>query len=1191
MVPEAAPPGIERRKFLSLGAGMLLAPHLPKPPGAAPRPEPLDVSGSPLGEMLEAFAQGSDRFPCERQWRMLQPAIDGLCAALRNGSELGALLAPGAECRIAPLRWAPAQDCGWAQVRHAAADWGDAPAFHAWLRQRTPLRGVELDAVAVRAPAPERLRTTVRFGLAGAQPWQASGIWQVDWIQLGEDRPWRISRWQCEELTVTEAAAFSFSDITAAAFSGDPSYRLLLTRDTNYWRTVLDAAAGVDIFGNYGVAVGDVDGDGEDEIYLCEPQGLPNRLYRRPKGSSGLEYQEVSAAAGVDLLDATSMALFADLRNRGRQDLIVITQSQPLVFWNEGGGRFRLDGSAIPPNRGGAALTGAALADYDGDGFLDLYVCSYGYFQGSGANPLPRPYFNARNGPPNHLYHNLGDGRFQDATRKSGLDRGNDRFSFACAWTRWDRNLRPDLLVINDFGEDNFYRNRGDGTFEEVAGGLPGHGAGMSISVADFAGRGLQPYVANMWTPAGLRVTADPGFRQGAPEEAEALREMAAGNRLYERAAGAEAWTPAGSGASRGGWAWCCDSVDIGNRGRPDLYCVNGFLSAPAGRRRPALNSFFWQEIIARTPPSEQSAVSAGYSAAWEAGFQLAHRDHDWYGRQRNVCFLNLGDGRFADASGVSGLDFDHDGRAFAVFDADGDGGNDLVLRSRTGPQLRLLRNAAGRARRRLAVRLRGRRGNWDAIGARLTLTTTAGREVRELRAGSGFLSQHSKRLVFGMGYEERADLRIDWPAGGVSSFGGLAAGFCYTCTEGAEELRREPLRSRGAAASAPAVAEAIPARFPTPLVDPLPLPEWSTLGLDPACAHAELLWLCRAGDATEAAGLPRTTVLDWQRTPARFRTFCATLLAYLYDRRRRLALPAGLQVRSGHLVQVFWGGAERSALAAALARPPAHGTAALPFSGRAVLCSFQRDTRQLGAALQTAGLSAAAALYLQQAAAMFSRDAEVFYNLGLARRGAGEARAARASAAQALALRPGFAAAENLLGVLAMDRGEWPQARRWLARATRHAPDDASAWNNLGYAQLQQGNLAAASASLNRALRLAPDFANARNNLGIVAARQGDLARAEREFELALAAAPRDQQAANNLAVAQAQRGHLTAAAATLQALLRRQPAARAALLNLARLQLERHQPQAARRLLRGWLARHPTDAAALALLRSAGN
>src|SRR5579863_8124378 len=203
-------------------------------------------------------------------------------------------------------------------------------------------------------------------------------------------------------------------------------------------------------------------------------------------------------------------------------------------FLNNGNGRFTLKRDAFPPGAVQAALTGAAMADYDRDGYLDLYVCAYGYVEGEGST-LPCPYYDAHNGPPNRLFHNQGDGTFVDVTTASGLDRGNDRFSFACAWNDVDDDGWPDLAVVNDFGRNNLYRNLRNGTFAEVMDALPGFGSGMSAAFADFNGDGRADlYVSNMWVPAGERVTADAGFRQRLQDlPRDLVRQFAMGNAFY----------------------------------------------------------------------------------------------------------------------------------------------------------------------------------------------------------------------------------------------------------------------------------------------------------------------------------------------------------------------------------------------------------------------------------------------------------------------------------------------------------------------------------------------------------------------------------------------------------------------------------------------------------------------------------
>jgi tetratricopeptide (TPR) repeat protein len=1246
-------------------------------------------SWTPLNRALGRFYNHQDRFACERRVRSLADAFSKLQQAIRSG---GTSLE---ECLSPDFRgWPPmpvhekilrSDRCF--EVRLGVGGDADTPplqseafcsAARTWLSPRNPLHLAELECLSI-AEAPRlqtaasnqnhNLLTRIRFDMAGDRPssehdprsrWQATGEWELEWQPRRTGGPnatqnsgaadeWAVVTWRPSTMTTVWTLPNAFSDVTLDAFGRDPTFSSHLLRDTNYWRAVLDEASGIDIFGNCGVSVGDADGDGQDEIYLCQPQGLPNRLYRQVRPGV---FEDVSAAVGVDLLDATSMALFADVLNRGHQDLLLITQSSPLLFLNDGHGRFTLARDAFPAAEQQTSLTGAAMADYNHDGYLDLYVCAYAYFSGQGTAGIPLPYYDAHNGPPNRLYRNRGDGTFEDVTIASGLHHGNDRFSFACAWCDIDDDSWPDLAVVNDFGRDNLYHNRGDGTFEEIVGGFAGYGSGMSAAFADLNASGVADlYVGNMWSAAGVRVTSEPEFQQPfADVGAGSVRQFAMGNALYQHVtaresesqnAKAAATTPSAipyslvpraAGADCARWAWCSDSFDIENDGQPDLYVVNGFLSSPTPDRAP-LDAYLWQEVVALSPHS--ATPDSEYRAAWNAIFDLAHHGYPWNGGERNVFFLNLGAGhndaafRFVDASAATGLDFTDDGRSFAIFDYDSDGDADLVIHSRTGPQLRLLRNDLAGANHSVAIRLTAKTGNRDAIGARIELATRQGQQVRYLGCGSGFLTQHSKELVFGLGADSVATVaRVRWPGGATAEFANLEAGYRYHITEGESVPRHEPVaqaRESRTATSPPFVGDPSPKTFSTSLIDPLIVPP-----LDPLqgilsnnradktrAEHSTyaLLWLWKAGDnagletfAKLEPHLPSRLVLwddaatltvpsnalripPW-RADARFRLFASTLLAYLFDYRREPALPTGLlfrrdEGREARLVKIYWGGAGAAELLGDVRSGVPSGATALPFPGRAMLCSFRRDTRTLGSALATAGLFGEAEVYLVDAARQHPTDADTLYNLALTRHETGKIEIALSNVRAALSLRPVFPEAENLCGVLLSQSGQPAAAQAVLERATREAPNLVEAWNNLGYVLLLRGDLPGSQKALGRALDLAPEFPDALDNLGIVAARQGDAGRAQKLFERVLELEPGNPQAGNNLGVLYAKQGRSDLALRTLEDVLDHNPEDGATLLNLARLNLSLHRTAEARRLLESWLARHPDDLPATRLAR----
>src|SRR5262249_49862053 len=316
----------------------------------------------------------------------------------------------------------------------------------------------------------------------------------------------------------------------------------------------------------------------------------------------------------------------------------------------------------------------------------------------------------------------------------------------AAAWADYDGDGWPDLLVANDFGRKNLYHNEGaSGTvrFRDVAAaaGVEDYGAGMSAAWLDYDHDGrLDIYTGNMWTAAGLRVTAAPGFMPEAPAEVRGLyRRHARGNSLFRnRGDGTFEDVTLAAGAELGRWAWASDAVDFDLAGWDDLYVVNGMFTREGGP--PDMDSFFWRQVVARSPLTRQPGTA--FDDGWRAINRLLMADGSQAGHERNVLLRNDGRGGFDEVSGTAGLDVDQDGRSFAAFDYDGDGDPDVAtFAPRSSPQLRLFRNDLPGTHASLALRLTGRRSNRDAVGAQVTVATEGGAQTKVVLAGSGFLS------------------------------------------------------------------------------------------------------------------------------------------------------------------------------------------------------------------------------------------------------------------------------------------------------------------------------------------------------------------------------------------------------------------------------------------------------------------
>ncbi len=412
---------------------------------------------------------------------------------------------------------------------------------------------------------------------------QRNALWNVEWAYPVGKQPPRLRAVEIEryeEVSFAGDGGRLFDDCTQSVLGANESYETQVLPGINHWLGRVSLIAGMTIVGFHGLAVGDVDGDGLEDLYVCDAAGLPNRLFvQNPDGTA----RDESAAAGVDWLEASSSALFVDLDGDGDQDLAVALRRGLLLHENDGRGRFTLRADHKNLVTRSSSLS---AADYDEDGDLDLYVCGYDGDPDNKGLPGPVPYNDAENGGANVLLANRGGFRFEDVTAESGLDVNNTRWSFASAWDDYDGDGDLDLYVANDYGRNNLYRNRGAGArprFEDVAPetGVEDVASGMSAAWGDYNRDGRPDiYVSNMFSSAGGRIADKTRFAESASEPTTRdLQRMARGNTLFENAGGHFRDVSVESGATMGRWAWGSKFADLNNDSWPDVVVTNGYVT------------------------------------------------------------------------------------------------------------------------------------------------------------------------------------------------------------------------------------------------------------------------------------------------------------------------------------------------------------------------------------------------------------------------------------------------------------------------------------------------------------------------------------------------------------------------------------------------------------------------------------
>lgn len=515
-----------------------------------------------------------------------------------------------------------------------------------------------------------------------------------------------------------------------------------------------------------GVAIADYDGDGLPDVYVSNKCG-PNRLYRN-RGDFRFEDGTESAGVGGPLDAWKGGVAFADVNNDGRPDLYVCRWGAPnLLYINQGNGRFTEEAAA----RGVAAVDGSmmgAFCDYDGDGWLDLLLQT---------NVLDS--VNRADGQRDRLYHNRGDGTFEEVTERAGLY--GETHGHSATWWDYDADGRPDLYIANDFTPwDQLYRNLGDGTFHDVLAAVIPHTPiyAMGSDSGDVNNDGWIDLIVGDMAPT------DPArdrrtmleLRERFPELPK--REWPAQlsrNALY-LATGVGRFQEAAilAGVAASDWTWSMRFEDLDDDGWLDLHVTNGMV-------RDLFDNDLTARIMNFSPLEQGRAVKA-----WPV---LA---------ERNLAWRNQGDLRFERVEKAWGLDQLGVSFGAAFGDLDGDGDLDLVFTNYDGRPT-VCRND-GTTGHRVIVDLHGVRANRFGVGATLRATTKLGTQVRQLVLARGYMSTSEPAVHFGLGEAEEVEtLRITWPGGDEQVFHHLPADRRYRITQGETPTKAASLASMSA--------------------------------------------------------------------------------------------------------------------------------------------------------------------------------------------------------------------------------------------------------------------------------------------------------------------------------------------------------------------------------------------------------
>ena len=493
------------------------------------------------------------------------------------------------------------------------------------------------------------------------------------------------------------------------------------------------------------VTVVDYDQDGWDDIYVTNSApGSQNHLYHNLHNG---KFEDVAAKFGIADLNkpgtgACMGASWGDYDNDGYPDLLVYKWGRPELFHNDKGKGFTevTEKARLPAF---VNANSASWIDYNRDGKLDLLICGYypdnvNLWHLNSTKMMPASFEYASNGGSKFLLKNLGNGIFKDVTKSSGID--SHRWTLAIGAADLFGSGYPDIVLANDYGVSQVYKNEGGTHFDEVGRQL-GIGyapkSGMDVSFGDIYDQGKQSiYVSNIYSDGNLTQ----------------------GNNL---------WVPRGSGSSLhyvneaqdagvevGGWSFGAQFVDLNNDGFQDLFLTNGYISADR-------NKSYWYDF---------SKISGGnHSIISDAANWPPIGNMSLSGYEQKRVWINDGFGKFTDVAQAVGVNDLHDGRAVAVSDLWNDGAMDVLVANQTGPLL-VYRNEVDPKNSWVEFDLRGRKCNSEAVGAQVTLKWKNGQgqvlsQEQDVASSSGFCAQNSHRLHFGLGRGGKiSSVTIKWP-------------------------------------------------------------------------------------------------------------------------------------------------------------------------------------------------------------------------------------------------------------------------------------------------------------------------------------------------------------------------------------------------------------------------------------------